>query len=62
MIKLWYVIIYKLKTKLNSVALVRPSDHRLSVKEASTSAERGYRVVSASDLHDRILRFLDRKI
>jgi hypothetical protein len=45
------------KTKLNSVALVRertvPSDRRLSAKLVPTFTERGCRVVSATDPHGR---------
>jgi hypothetical protein len=48
-----------------SVALVRnklyrPSDRRLSAKVVPTFADRGCRVVSATDPHSRILGFLDR--
>jgi hypothetical protein len=50
---------------MNSVALgrkqlYRPSDRRLSKKLVPTFADRGCRVVSATDLHGRILGFLDR--
>jgi hypothetical protein len=46
------------KTNLNSVAfslseLYRPSDHRLSVKLVPTFADRGCRVISATDSHGR---------
>jgi hypothetical protein len=40
--------------------LYRPSDRRLSVKLVQTFGNRGCRVVSATDPHGRILRFLDR--
>jgi hypothetical protein len=48
----------------NSVALARkriyrPSDRRLSAILVSTLADRGCRVVSATDPHGRILGFLD---
>jgi hypothetical protein len=39
--------------------LYRPSDHRLSAKLVPTSADRGRRVVSQTDLHSSILDFLD---
>jgi hypothetical protein len=38
----------------------RSSDRRLSAKLVSTFADRGCRVVSATDPHNRILGFLDR--
>jgi hypothetical protein len=37
----------------------RPSDRRLSTKLLTTFVDRGCRVVSATDPHGRILRFLD---
>jgi hypothetical protein len=40
--------------------LYRLSDRRLSAKLVPTLADRGCRVVSATDLHGRILGFLDR--
>jgi hypothetical protein len=40
--------------------LYRPSNRRLSAKLVPTFADRGYRVVSATDTHGRILGFLDR--
>jgi hypothetical protein len=40
----------------------RPSDRRLSAKVVPTFADRGCRVVSATDPHGRILGFLDRKV
>jgi hypothetical protein len=40
--------------------LYRPSDRRLSAKLAPTSADRGCRVVSATDTYGRNLGFLDR--
>jgi hypothetical protein len=56
----WNLII-----KLNSVALVReltiPRDRRLSAKLVPTFADTGYRVVSATDPHGRIIWFLDRR-
>jgi hypothetical protein len=50
--------------KTKSVALVRkgtyrPSEHRLSAKLVPTFADRGYRVVSATEPDGRILGFLD---
>jgi hypothetical protein len=43
----------KLKKKiLNSVALVRPSDRRLSAKLVPFFADRGCRVVSSTDPHE----------
>jgi hypothetical protein len=39
--------------------LYRASDRRLSAKLLPTSADRGRRVVSATDSHDPILGFLD---
>jgi hypothetical protein len=55
---------YQTKKK-TSVALVskrtiRPSDRRLSAKLMPTFADRGCRVVRATDPHGRILGFLDR--
>jgi hypothetical protein len=44
----------------NSGALVRQSDRRLSAKLVPTFADRGCRVVSATDPHGRIIGFLDR--
>jgi hypothetical protein len=51
--------------KLNSVALVRerplrPRDRRLSAKLVPMFADKGCRVVSATDPHGSILGFLDR--
>jgi hypothetical protein len=40
--------------------LYRPSDRRLSAKLVPTLADKGCRVVSATDPHGRILGFLDR--
>jgi hypothetical protein len=40
--------------------LYRPSDRRLSAKLVPTFADRGCRLVSATDPHGRILGFLDR--
>jgi hypothetical protein len=40
--------------------LYRPRDRRLSAKLVPTFEDRGCRVVSATDPHDRILGFLDR--
>jgi hypothetical protein len=40
--------------------LDRPSDRRMSAKLVPTFADRGCRVVSATDPHGRILSFLDR--
>jgi hypothetical protein len=40
--------------------LYRPRDRRLSVKLVPTIADRGCRVVSATDPYGRILGFLDR--
>jgi hypothetical protein len=40
--------------------LYRPSDRRLSAKLVPTFADRGCRVVSATDPQGRILDFLDR--
>jgi hypothetical protein len=40
--------------------LYRPSDRRLSAKLVATFADRGCRVVSATDHCGRILGFLDR--
>jgi hypothetical protein len=40
--------------------LYRPSDPHLSAKLVPTFADQGCRVVSAPDLHGRILGFLDR--
>jgi hypothetical protein len=40
----------------------RPSDRRLSAKLVPTFADRGCRVVSATDPHGRILGFLDPKL
>jgi hypothetical protein len=55
---------FHLCNKTNSLALVRnrtiPSDRRLSAKLVPTFADRGCRVVSATDPHGRILGFLDR--
>jgi hypothetical protein len=45
---------------LSPRANYRPSDRHLSAKLVPTFAYRGYRVVSATDLHRRILGFLDR--
>jgi hypothetical protein len=49
----------------NSLALVRklttlPSDRRLSANLVPTFADRGRRVISATDPHGRNLGFLDR--
>jgi hypothetical protein len=54
-------IIYK-KTPWTYPAseLYRPSDRRLSAKFVPTFADRGCRVVSATDSNGRILGFLDR--
>jgi hypothetical protein len=41
--------------------LYQPSDHRLSAMLVPTSAHRGCRVVIVTDLHGRILEFLDRR-
>jgi hypothetical protein len=52
----------KLKTKLRGFspqAKYRPDDRRLSAKLMPTFADRGYRVVSATDPHGRIFGFLD---
>jgi hypothetical protein len=38
---------------------IRPSDSRLSAKLVPTFADRGYRLISATDPHGRILGFLD---
>jgi hypothetical protein len=46
---------------LENRELYRPSDRRLSAKLVSTFAERGCRVVIATDSHGRILGFLDRR-
>jgi CBS-domain-containing membrane protein len=43
-----------------SVALVRPSDGRLSEKLVPTFADRGCHVVIVTDPYGRILGFLDR--
>jgi hypothetical protein len=40
--------------------LYRPSDRRMSAKLVPTFADRGCRVVSATDLHSRTFGFLDR--
>jgi hypothetical protein len=40
--------------------LYRPSDHRLSAKLVPTFADRGYHMVSVTNLYGRILGFLDR--
>jgi hypothetical protein len=40
--------------------LYRPSDRRLSANLVATFADKGCRVVSATDPHGRILGFLDR--
>jgi hypothetical protein len=45
---------------LSASELYRPSDRRMSEKLVPTFADRGCRVVSATDPYGRILGFLDR--
>jgi hypothetical protein len=53
------LIIYFLTFFCHHNILYRPSDRRLSAKLVPTFADRGCRVVSATDPHGRILGFLD---
>jgi hypothetical protein len=48
------------KWPYSACELYRPSNRRLSAKLVPTFADRGCRVVSATDPHGRILDFLDR--
>jgi hypothetical protein len=45
---------------VDNIKIYRPSDRRLSAKLVPTFADRGCRVVSATDPYGRILGFLDR--
>jgi hypothetical protein len=44
----------------SAIKLYRPSDRRLSAKLLPTFADRGWHVVSVTDLYGRIFGFLDR--
>jgi hypothetical protein len=60
-----YIYIYKIKNtpwSESASELYRPSDRGLSAKLVQTFADRGCRVVSATDPYGRILYFLDRHI
>jgi hypothetical protein len=50
---------HKTQWSQSASKLYRPSDRRLSAKLVPTFADRGCRVVSATDLHVRILGFVD---
>jgi hypothetical protein len=57
----WYTNIQKQTPWPQSASeLYRPSDRRLSMKLVPTFADRGCRVISATDPYGRILDFLDR--